>query len=689
MADVARPLVQAPFSFGGTVEATRLSWAYRAGLVVVALAMLVLPLIYLGVIGLAGTGVWWHLTRHTGWLQGGGGAQWRLLAYVAPAVAGTAVTFFMVKPVFARRLRMRDPLALEAADNPQLFAFIEDICRHVRAPIPTRVQVDCQVNASASFARGWQSMVRRDLVLTIGLPLVHALTVRELGGVLAHEFGHFAQGSGLRLTMVVRGINAWFSRVVYERDTWDWRLDTWTKEADFRLALLILPSRAGVWLSRQVLRLLMIGGHVISCFLMRQMEYDADSYEVKVAGSRAFATTMQRLRELHVAMAESATYVQSEFAARRLPADLPLFLVTWQRTRARAADEGTDAQPERQSGLFDTHPANTDRLAAAARAADRGVLVGGDVSAVQLFGDFDGLCRLATRHHYEDRGVLEDVRLVEAVDAVRDSVGREERLRALVAAFDFGICRFRTVRLPTDTSEPPAEKVENWRFPDALERFDDRVRQRAKGFVAQEALRCGYDIDDPSQFGLPEWTPKAAESSQREALERMEALKPVLEPYERSRMHRVGHGLERLSQAGDARYSADDLHVLVQAFNTMASAMDIALELTAISDAHLLLTQTAASSPRPEVTRERLDDLAAQAADSLARIRSTLAGVPYPALLGTSAATLDEACKLTEERIDRFKVLDAVHSLYQILLLEACWLARKGEETGARPAAGI
>ena len=83
MADVAKPLAQAPFAFDGTIEATRLSWAYRAGLVVVALAMLLLPLIYLGVIGLAGTGVWWHLTRHTGWLQGGG-TQWRVLAYAAP-----------------------------------------------------------------------------------------------------------------------------------------------------------------------------------------------------------------------------------------------------------------------------------------------------------------------------------------------------------------------------------------------------------------------------------------------------------------------------------------------------------------------------------------------------------------------------------------------------------------------------
>ena len=211
-------LAGAPFSFAGTLTPTRLSPAYRAGLVVVALAILLLPLVYLGVIGLAGSGVWWHLTRNVWLVQGkaGGGfsAQWRIIAYVAPALAGTMATLFMVKPVFARRQRPRPPMVLAPDDPPQLFSFIEQICAHVRAPIPRIVQVDCQVNASASFAPHWSSLLRRDLVLTIGLPLVHALSIRELGGVLAHEFGHFAQGSGLRLTMLVRGINGWFSRVV-------------------------------------------------------------------------------------------------------------------------------------------------------------------------------------------------------------------------------------------------------------------------------------------------------------------------------------------------------------------------------------------------------------------------------------------------------------------------------------------
>ena len=52
----------------------------------------------------------------------------------------------------------------------------------------------------------------RDVVLTIGLPLAAGLTIQEFAGVLAHEFGHFAQGAGMKLTYLIRATSAWFAR---------------------------------------------------------------------------------------------------------------------------------------------------------------------------------------------------------------------------------------------------------------------------------------------------------------------------------------------------------------------------------------------------------------------------------------------------------------------------------------------
>ncbi len=46
---------------------------------------------------------------------------------------------------------------------------------------------------------GLLSFLGHDLVLTLGLLLIAAgLTERELAGVIAHEFGHFRQGAGMR-----------------------------------------------------------------------------------------------------------------------------------------------------------------------------------------------------------------------------------------------------------------------------------------------------------------------------------------------------------------------------------------------------------------------------------------------------------------------------------------------------------
>jgi hypothetical protein len=64
----------------------------------------------------------------------------------------------------------------------------------------------------------------------------------EVAGVLAHELGHFSQGSGMRLSYVIRSINGWFARVVFERDEWDQWLEESAQEADYRLAWILLGA---------------------------------------------------------------------------------------------------------------------------------------------------------------------------------------------------------------------------------------------------------------------------------------------------------------------------------------------------------------------------------------------------------------------------------------------------------------
>ena len=291
---------KAHYAVTGSIEPARITTAYRLGLLVVALAMLVLPLIYIGLIAAAARLVWWHVTANT-WIlnpeRGSSLGMWRLVFYFGPAAAGAAVVFFMIKPVLAKAARGTDPVPVGAADQPVLYEFIRAICQQVGAPFPTRVQVDCQVNASAGFARTPWSLGQTDLVLTIGLPLAAGLTVRQFAGVLAHEFGHFAQTGGMRLTFIVRSISHWLARVAHERDQWDESLEEWASSGSWAVVLTFRLAQAAVWMSRKILSGLMRAGHVISSFMLRQRESDADSYEVKLVGTAAFISTSARMRE--------------------------------------------------------------------------------------------------------------------------------------------------------------------------------------------------------------------------------------------------------------------------------------------------------------------------------------------------------------------------------------------------------
>jgi len=416
-------------AFGGPVSPTRVSPFYRLGLVLVSVMMLLLPVVYVALIAATGYGVCAYATHFAFLLcslQGGliiyvG----KLMLYFTPLLCGVVLVFFMVKPLFARLPPRAQPLAMNPALEPALYAFIARICDLVGAPMPRRIDLVCDLNASASFRRGAASLFSNDLVLTIGLPLVAGLNLQQFAGVIAHEFGHFTQGFGMRLSYIIRHINGWFVRVVYERDAWDVWLEEWGMEAqDAGVLLIVNCARLGVGCSRLLLKLLMLLAHAVSCFLLRQMEYDADSYEIKVAGSSAAEAATRRMAELGEALNRSYKEVRTTWnLSRRLPEDLPAYLVA-QHAKLPSAfcQRMQDRLRLARTGLFDTHPSDGDRIRRARQAGDPGVFHL-DLPAAVLFSHFDIVCKQVTQLHYaEDLGlpfVAENLRPVEGVTASR------------------------------------------------------------------------------------------------------------------------------------------------------------------------------------------------------------------------------------------------------------------------------
>ncbi|HKE84988.1 MAG TPA: M48 family metalloprotease [Vicinamibacterales bacterium] len=673
-------------TFAHAIVPTRVSIPYRIGLVVVALAMLLLPAVYLALI--VGT-IWfsyWYLTTVSPSAMSTG-LGFRGLTVAGPPFAGGVLAFFLIKPVLARRATARSSIPLEPHEEPEFFAFIEQICLQVGAPVPRRVQVDCQVNASASFVAEPLSLVRRDLVLTVGLPLVVGLSARELGGVLAHEFGHFAQGGALRLTWIVRSINSWFYRVVYERDRWDVALEERSKGAN-RFGLFILLAGLFVWLSRRALAGLMMAGHAVSCFLMRQMEYDADSYEIKVAGTESFTRTMARLRELNAGVQYGYHELRQ---ARVLPANLPHYFVEQCRHMPAGVRE-KERPPDAARGAFDTHPSDADRIRVAERAANEGAMVGGDEPATELFRDFESTAVAATRHHYEHNlGLTLDAKtLVGTADAIKESSARQERSSGVKRYFGECVSVYRPLRVPfTDVESLSLDDVHgklaaareamptSEALRDAYRQYERLTVRADKAFVAEELCVAGASVSC-EEYELDKGTLDGAEATQRWAANELTTLTPALERFEQAASLRLACALSLALRGPEAA----DVRPLIDAFHAVGRAVPQVFATTRFLNAYFVLSAASNSIDPPPAVSSRVATMNAKIGRACGEIVQTLGTVPYPTPPSDEPSTVAAWCGIAPDvaTFDPTEVLPRIMSSYWTLLGHLVSIAQNAED---------
>jgi Zn-dependent protease with chaperone function len=481
-----------------------------------------------------------------------------LVLYLGPAVAGVIFILFLVKPLFSRAPKPPPPLKLLEANEPQLFALVRKVCEVVGAPVPREIRLDAQVNASAGFRRGWLSFFTHDLVLTIGLPMAAGMTMRQLTGVLAHEFGHFAQGAGMRFSFIIRSVNGWFARVVYERDHWDERLEEWAATENIWLKLVFLLAKGGVWVGRKVLWCLMQAGHAISCFMSRQMEFDADSYEVKVAGSDEFPRTAERLRLLSVAHGAAMNDAYQTFQTKELPDDLPA-LVVWREStmQEKVRGEIEKAVQESRTAWNHTHPADADRVKAALALQEPGVFHL-EAPAAELFSDFISLSRAVTRDHFQHQleVPLDNVQFRSSARMVQDRQAADEADRSVDAFFGE---RFHFLRLsPMDLNSPPNPVDARARMEEHGPAYDSLLKKYValeskllNQTVGSDLLKAKFTFPNPGEFDLSASTESAAEADIQNSQRRLNELKVPMQPFEQAAAQRLAAGVIQRRARGD------------------------------------------------------------------------------------------------------------------------------------------
>jgi Zn-dependent protease with chaperone function len=383
----------------GDIKPVRRTAGYHFGVACVAMAMLCLPGLYVGlIIGVALLMFWHATTNYT--LFGEIRPFAAGLAYFVPLIAGTVLIAFMIKPVLARPPRVRRGRSINIEKEQVLATFVDEIAWAVHAPKPKRIEIDCDVNASAGLGRGIFAVFGNNLTLTIGLPLVAGMTAKQLGGILAHEFGHFSQGAAMRFSFVVRMVNNWFGRVVHERDGWDEALADWAEGGGYAGAIAWFVQLC-VLMTRVILWVFMMIGHMISGFMMRRMEFDADRSEVRLVGVRTFEKTFRRMAVMSAAAEEAGEIIVSCWQNERYPDNYPDLVVGLADTMStRDRDDVYDEMEDAGTGLFDTHPSFEARLASAEREDPRGVF-NIDLPASALFRNLPKLSASASLDLYK------------------------------------------------------------------------------------------------------------------------------------------------------------------------------------------------------------------------------------------------------------------------------------------------
>ncbi|MCL2625129.1 MAG: M48 family metalloprotease, partial [Planctomycetaceae bacterium] len=464
---VRRQLLQ---MLDGQLAVSEVSATYRAAIVIVGLLMCLLALVYIGMIVGGFVGMYQYalyLYNHFGQVtesfndSKGKNSVFILVIPFIPFLAIGAVLFFMIKP-FLFGWRWKDTrFELTREREPFLFDFLDKLSNYIGAIPPSRVFVDCNVNAAASFRHGiWSAIFGgQNCDLTLGLPLVAGMNMSQLVGVIAHEFGHFTQGGGMRFSNIIRTTTYWFLRVVYERDRFDQFIAALSTTGHIFNIIIFMAVRLIVWLVRRVLWCLMMIGFAVSGFLSRQMEFDADQFEARIIGSKSFRNSTRRLLGLGISNAKSSYDVNQMFKDELLVDNYPRLIAANSEIIADLLDKWVDEniKESRKTGWFDTHPSNAARIEHAESLEADGVMHL-DCPATFLFNDFDGVARQATWHYYTVENEL-DIKQssLKASEIVIGELKAESNRGKTVGRYYQGLIRDRVAEsMPLQSPAVPA-----------------------------------------------------------------------------------------------------------------------------------------------------------------------------------------------------------------------------------------
>ena len=179
-------------------------------------------------------------------------------------------------------------------------------------------------------------------------------------------------------------------------------LDDMIEDSESAFVFVLLIARFCVMLVRGILWCFMFAAHIASSILSRQMEFDADKYEIGMVGSETFAKTEGEFHMMGHSFGNAIETIGGLLQKAVMIDDLPR-MVQVCRTQLSADEKQKlwKSLTEARTGVFDTHPSPRSRIAAAEKQAADGMFTL-ERPARELFRHYDGMCRNVTQDFYRN-----------------------------------------------------------------------------------------------------------------------------------------------------------------------------------------------------------------------------------------------------------------------------------------------
>lgn len=295
--------------------------------------------VLIGIFVLLGALIWWSLTTHQ-----------HIPAKAWVGIGMTVLTLIPISYIFLRMLLRRIPAptgrVINQDEAPQLFRMLADLKKRFGGPPIHQVLITPEFNAAISQVPRFGLFGGHRNYLILGLPFLFGMSPREMGAVVAHEYGHLTGGHGK--------LGAWIYRQRRTFGALHRHVDERREDDALNGFLAELLDRFGPYYN------------AYTFVLSRQQEYEADAVAAKYTGAEHIASGLIRSQLLGTWLAREfwpKLYEQS--ASRPTPAYLPysgMRKILSMTHDDWATEKALQSAWKMDSDVHDTHPCLRERV---------------------------------------------------------------------------------------------------------------------------------------------------------------------------------------------------------------------------------------------------------------------------------------------------------------------------------------